>query len=210
MQAEEGDHQRCQCCDDDEESFDSGWDVQRCLLEDDIHGLKHRDQLLSQLYGRSLASLQELSLSCETITNLLPEYNVTCLADNKNITYPTIGYNSEDWYGNYLPDLRKEVAEKYSLEELYGELYNVVKGGDEDNDTDNNDDDVIGETGARSDIEGEDVVFSGQCNNNDDSANKEDINDCISQRQRICEEEVVDFEQHDDYDVGKSICCLYC
>ena len=203
MQAEEGECQGVGSCGDDEVSFDNGWDVRRFYLEDDIYGLQHRDQLLSQLYGHSLSSLQELSLSCETITNLLPEYNVTCLADNKNITYPTIGYNSDDWHGHYLPDLRKEVAEKYSLEELYGELYNVVKGGDEGNDTDN----IIGETDAWSDIEGEDVVSSGQCDN-DDSANKEDINDCISQR--ICEEEVMHFgQQHDDdhsiNNVGKSI-----
>ena len=161
----------------------SHWDVQPWQIEDDIYGCKHQRQLLCLLHGRSLSALQKLSLSCLQISKLLPEEIFKKLADALEIDYPTaIGETA--WYTNHLPDVQNRVAEHYSLNELYIELHNVVKGEDDDEDYDEEDDDTDTDTalddnnknysrgGSASDDQGGKILFESTASLNGSSLSK--------------------------------------
>ena len=126
------------------------------------------------LYGSSLADLREKSFECNEITELLPEYIVKSLADKRNIRYDEDCCNHDGWIDYILPSLQRDVADGYSLEELYTVLYDVVRNDDDDDEEeeDEGDDVVISSIHEGSDIPpvdihdvggqlalGEDVVF---------------------------------------------------
>ena len=90
----------------------------------------HRLVRIRPLHGSSLEELREKSFECNEITELLPEYIVKSLADKRNIRYDEDCCNHDGWIDYILPSLRGDVADGYSLEELYTVLYDVVRNDD--------------------------------------------------------------------------------
>ena len=101
------------------------------LINDGVHWHEAlRLVRIADLRGTSLPELREKSFECHEIVELLPECIVKSLADKRNIRYDEDCCNHDGWIDYILPSLRGDVADGYSLEELYTVLYDVVRNDD--------------------------------------------------------------------------------
>ena len=110
---------------------------------------------IADLRGTSLPELREKSFECHEIVELLPECIVKSLADKRNIRYDEDCCNHDGWIDYILPSLRGDVADGYSLEELYTVLYDVVRNDDVEEEEEG--DDVLSSIREGSDIPPADI-----------------------------------------------------